>query len=82
MVISTVTTTTVTTVTTATVAVLAGLGLLAILTLLGMLISKELLSVSDKPRLKTLSRALNVAIIPLMLSFVLIVVVKVAEVLR
>jgi len=80
--ISTVTTTTVTTVTTATIAVLGGLSLLAILMLLGMLISKELVSVSDRPRLKAFGYALNVAIVPLLLAFVLVVVVKVAEVLR
>jgi hypothetical protein len=80
--ISTVTTTTVTTVTTATVAVIAGLSLLAIVTLLGMLISKEVVSTSDGQRLKALSRALNVAIVPLLLGFGLIAVVKILEVLR
>ncbi len=80
--ISTVTTTTVTTVTTATVAVLAGLSLLAIVMLLGLLISKELVSVSDQPRFKSLGRVLNVAIVPLSLSFVLIAVMKVLQVLR
>lgn len=80
--ISTVTTTAVTTVTTATVAVLAGLSLLAILTLLGMLISKEVVRVSEQPRLKAFSRALNVVIVPLLMGFVLIAAVKVAEVLR
>jgi len=80
--ISTVTTTTVTTVTTATVAVLAGLGLLAILVLLGMLISKEVASAGDSPRLKTFSEALNVAIVPLLMGFLFIAVVQVVGVLR
>ena len=80
--ISTVTTTTVTTVTTATVALAAGLSLLSILTLLGVLIPKEIVSVSDHPRLMALGRALNVAIIPLLMGFVLIAVVKIIEVLR
>lgn len=80
--ISTVTTTTVTTVTTATVAVIAGLSLLAIVMLLGMLISKEVVSVSDRPRLQALSKALNVAIIPLLLGFVLIAVVQIINVLQ
>lgn len=80
--ISTVTTTTVTTVTTATVAVIAGLSLLAILTLLGMLISKEVVSVSEQPRLKAFSQSLNVAIVPLLMGFVLIAAVKIVEVLR
>jgi hypothetical protein len=80
--ISTVTTATVTTVTTATIAVLGSLSLLAIVMLLGMMISKELVSVSDRPRLKAFGSTLNVAIVPLLLAFVLVVVVKVAEVLR
>ena len=80
--ISTVTTTTVTTVTTATVAVIAGLSLLAVLTLLGVLISKEVISVSEESRFKVLGRALNVAIIPLLLAFLLIAVVQVLSVLR
>jgi hypothetical protein len=79
--ISTVTTTTVSTVTTATVAVLAGLALLAILTLLGLLVTKEIVSSSDHPRLQQLSRVLNVAIIPLLMGFLVIAVVKVLEVL-
>ena len=80
--ISTVTTTTVTTVTTATVAILAGLGLLAILTLLVMLIAKEISSASEEPRFRVFGQALNVAIVPLLLGFFLIAIVKVAEVLR
>ena len=80
--ISTVTTTTVTTVTTATVAVIAGLSLLAVLTLLGVLISKEVVSSAEESRFRTLSRALNVAIVPLLLGFLLIAVVQVLQVLR
>jgi hypothetical protein len=80
--ISTVTTTTVTTVTTVPAAVLGGLSLLAIVMLLGMLISKEVVSVSEESRLKSLSRALNVAIIPLLLAFLFIAVMRVIEVLR
>jgi hypothetical protein len=80
--ISTVTTTTVTTVTTATVAVIAGLSLLAIVTLFGLLISKEVVSVNNKERWQSFSRVLNIAIIPLLLAFVLIVVMEVLQVLR
>jgi len=69
-------------VTTATVAVIAGLSLLAIILLLGLLISKEVVSAGETPRLQALSRALNVAIIPLLLGFVLIAAVKVIEVLH
>ncbi|MBN1260306.1 MAG: hypothetical protein JXB35_06455 [Anaerolineae bacterium] len=80
--ISTVTTTTVTTVTTATVALAAGLSLLAMLTLLGVLIPKEIVGHSDNPALKSLSRAMNIAVLPLLLCFAVIVVVKVLEVIH
>jgi hypothetical protein len=80
--ISTVTTTTVTTVTTATVALAAGLSLLSILTLLAVLIPKEIASASDHPRLQALGRVLNVAIVPLLMGFVVIAIVKVMEILR
>jgi len=80
--ISTVTTTTVTTVTTATVTMIAGLALFAILTLLGVLITKEVASMGQDPRLRGLSRGLNVAIIPLLIAFVVIAIVQVLQVLR
>lgn len=80
--ISTVTTTTVSTVTTATVAVIAGLSLLAVALLLGLLISKEILSATDRPRLKLLGRAFNVAVVPLLIGFVLIAVTQIVHVLR
>jgi len=70
------------TVTTATAAVIGGLSLLAIVTLLGMLISKEVVGVGEQPRMKALSYALNVVIIPLLLGFILIAAIKVVEVLR
>lgn len=74
--ISTVTTTTV------AAAVLGGLSLLAVLMLFGMLISKEVVSVSENSRLQKLSKALNLAIVPLLLGLLLIAVMKVIEVLR
>jgi thiosulfate reductase cytochrome b subunit len=80
--ISTITTATVTTLTTAGPAVVAGLSLLAILVLLALLIPKEVVSVSDRPGMRALSRALDVAIAPLLLAFVFIAVIKVMEVLR
>ena len=80
--ISTVTTTTVTTVTTATLAISAGLSFLAIATLLAVLISKEIVSTSDRPTLQAFARALNVAIVPLLMGFVLIAAIKIIEVLR
>jgi len=78
--ISTVTTTTVTTVTTVTLA--ASLALLVVVALLLFLIQKEILSAATSPRAQALSRVLNIAILPLLLSFAFIAVVKVAEVLR
>ncbi len=80
--ISTVTTTTVTTVTTATIAVSAGLSFLAIITLLVVLISKEVVSADQRPALKTLSRALNIAVLPLLTGFALIAAIKVLQVLQ
>lgn len=80
--ISTVTTTTVTAVTTATVAIVAGLSLLAIVLLLAMLVSKEIVSASDRPRLQLLSKALNVAIVPLLLGFLFIAAVNIIQVLQ
>ncbi|MBN1956507.1 MAG: hypothetical protein JW900_15865 [Anaerolineae bacterium] len=77
--ISTVTTTTVTTVTTATVAVAAGLSFLAVLTLLIVMIPKEVVAVSDQPRLDNLSRILNVVVLPLLIGFFLIALFKIAE---
>ena len=78
--ISTVTTSTVTTGATATFA--ASLALVAIISLLIFLIQKEVLSASSNDGAKAMSRVLNIAIVPLILSFLFIVVVKVAEVLR
>jgi len=46
------------------------------------LIQKELITVSEGPRAKVLVRALNIAIAPLLMAFVLTMAVKVAEVLR
>ena len=80
--ISTVTTTTVTTVTTVTAAVLGGLSLLTVVMLLGMFISKEVVSSSEVSRWKAFGKALNLALIPLLLGFLLIAVMKVLEVLR
>jgi hypothetical protein len=77
--ISTVTTITVTT---ATAALIASLSLLAVLTLLSVLVTKEVVSASDRPRLQAFARALNVALIPLLLGFLLIVTVQVADVLH
>ena len=78
--ISTVTTTTVSTVTTT---ILTGsLTLIAILTLLVLLIQKELVTTSESRTAVIVGRVLNVGIIPLLMGFGMIVVVKVLEALR
>lgn len=78
--ISTVTTTTVTTVTSITL--MASMALLMIVVLLILLIQKEIITVSDNQRLQAWGRIINVAIVPLLLSFGFIAVIAVAEVLR
>jgi hypothetical protein len=72
---STVTTSTVTTVTSVTsvttvaLALSLALGLILSLTLLFLLIQKEILTASPGSRAQAMSRVLNVAIAPLLLSF-------------
>jgi uncharacterized membrane protein len=78
--ISTVTTTTVTTISSAALA--ASLGLMAVIALIILLIQKEFLSAAKKPRARALSIALNIAIIPLLLGFAFIVIVKVVAILQ
>jgi hypothetical protein len=78
--VSTVTTVTVSTVT-STAGIAAGLGLIAVLALISFLVTKELASAGDNPRLERLSRFLNVAIVPLLVVFTSIVIARVAEVL-
>jgi hypothetical protein len=78
--ISTVTTTTVTTV--ATFANAGSLAVFGIILLLTFLVQKELASASEGRFGRTLARVLNVAIVPLLVSFVFIVAVKVLELLK
>jgi len=78
--ISTVTSTTVAAV--SSVALAASLALLAVVTLLVLLMQKEILTAATSELARTFSRVLNVAVIPLLLCFALIAVVKVAEVLN
>jgi hypothetical protein len=78
--ISTVTTSTVSTVTTAAIA--GSLALIGILVLLTLLIQKEVISTSTSERMRKFGQALNIAISPLLIAFVLVVISKVAEVLR
>ena len=76
--ISSVTTSTVSTITSA--ASIAAFGLVATLTLFAFLVVKELASNGNDARLQTLSRVLNIAIVPLLMAFVAIVANKVVEV--
>jgi len=80
--ISTVTTTTVTAITSSTAGLAASLLLLAVLALLFFLIQKEILSNATNPRALAMSKVLNIAIVPLVMSFIFIVVVKVASVIN
>jgi hypothetical protein len=78
--ISTVTTSTVTTVTTA---VLAGsVALIGILVLFALLIQKEITTVSTDKRQERFGKALNIGLLPLLIAFALIVIYRVAEVLK
>ena len=77
--ITTVTTTTTTTVTTLGA---ASLTLIVILTLIALLIQKEMIGGIESVWTKRLGRALNIAIVPLIVVFITSVVMKVADALR
>jgi hypothetical protein len=78
--ISNVTTTTVSTVTTVTLA--GSFALVSVLVLIALLVQKELTVTATNSRVLKLSKALTIGIVPLLIAFVLIVIAKVAEVLR
>ena len=78
--ISTVTTSTVSTVTTAAIA--GSVALIGILVLLALLVQKELASAAVGTRFRSLGKALNIGIVPLLIAFALIVSVRVADILR
>jgi hypothetical protein len=78
--ISTVTTSTVSTVTTAALA--GSVALIGILVLLSLLIQKELTTSGANGRLQKWGQRLNIAIVPLLIAFVLIVAFKIVEVLQ
>jgi hypothetical protein len=78
--ISTVTTSTVSTITSA--ALFGTLGVVGVLVLIMLLVQKEMISGSQDVRVLRLHRALNIAIVPLLVMFALLVVTKVAEVLQ
>jgi hypothetical protein len=55
---------------------------IGILLLLSLLVQKELVGATAGKRAQRISQALNIAIVPLLIVFVLVVITKVAEVLR
>jgi len=77
--VSTVTVSTVTVVATSSIAVAAAI--FVTLFLIGMLAGKELLGVSANNRSKFVGKCLTIGIIPLLIGFVIIVGLKVAELL-
>jgi hypothetical protein len=72
------------TVTTSTVSnVLVGsIALIGIFFFFALLVQKEITTTATGSRMKRLGQALNVAILPLLIAFILIVVTKVIEYLR
>jgi hypothetical protein len=78
--ISTVTTSTVSTVTTAAIA--GSVALIGVLVLFVLLFQKEVTTAADSGRMKRLSRALTIGIIPLLIAFILVAAYRVMDVLR
>jgi len=79
-VISTVTTSTVSTITTAALA--GSVAGIAILVLAALLVQKELLSTTKDGGVERLRRVLNIGVLPLLVTFVVLTIVKVIEVIR
>lgn len=78
--ISTVTTSTVTTVT-AMIGFGVVAGMMAVTTLLVFLCAREMAGASKESKLRLLAKSLDIGIVPLLIAFVMIVVMKIAEVL-
>jgi hypothetical protein len=73
---------TVSTITTIAAASLGtGIAIFAVLMLIGFLAGKELLGASSGNKQKLIARSLNISIIPLLIGFIVIVGLKVAEIL-
>jgi len=80
--VSTVTTSTVSTVTTvAALGLMGTLGIVVSIVLVSFLATKELASSSEGPRHRLIARSLDIGIIPLIMAFAVIVVMKIAEIL-
>jgi len=78
--VSTVTTSTVMTVT--TVAVASSLTLIVVLTMFTLLVQKEVVTSARERWARALDRALSVGVIPLLLAFLTLVALRIAEILR
>jgi hypothetical protein len=75
------------TVTTSTIGALAAtsaatLSMMAVVALMLLLVQKEIASSADEPRLVALAKVLDIALVPLLLTFLFIAAVRVAEVLN
>jgi hypothetical protein len=85
--ITTVTTTTTTvvattTTTTAAISIATSLAIIGTIVLISLLIVKQLLSCHEVERMHFLSDKLNIAILPLLVMFVLIVITKIVDILH
>ncbi len=78
--VSTVTTSTVMTVT--TVAVASSLALIVVMTMFTLLVQKEIALTARERWMRALDRALNVGIIPLLIAFLALVAMRIAEIIR
>jgi hypothetical protein len=76
MIATIVTTTTVSTVTVYTLA--GSLALIGILAMAAMLISKDVTATASGERAKRINKALNIALIPLLIVFIVVVASKIA----
>ena len=76
--ISTVTTSTVSSITSVTL--IGTLGAISVVVLFTLLVNKELINASGDGKLLRLKRALNIAIWPLIVAFVLIAAAKILEI--
>lgn len=80
--ISTVTVSTITTITSiAALGIGVGISIFMIVFLIGLLTARELAGASESGRAKIISRCINISIIPMVLSFGIIVALKVMEIL-
>ena len=80
MISTVVTTSTVSTV--AATAITSSLALVGVILLLALLIQKDATSAGEDKRSKRFNQALNIALPPLLVAFIVVVVVKIGELIR